>query len=332
VGAKTAGIRFKAALLKMGQEGLMPVQEPLPGQPSPEEAAPQPVPEPAPTAPEPTAQMQPVNFMGAEMLAQRAQEANESNFYRDRLGKAVAEVQQLQQQTQQMQQAVEQLQQQQAASGVQVQTATQQAVEANDRALQQTQQAANLRMGMQQLRERMLQLASEEPAAVTAQNQVQQQEALAGTPEASPEPGGGAPPGSTPAGAGGPEASPAAPGKQESSKGEPKPAGEKGQKEASLKSMLGYGAVGAGVGLAGGLMAARATAKAEERVRQLEAQGQEGFPAAVELAKAKLELARAQRDEQQPIRTTLREAGKGAVGGALLGPALAGQFARATGI
>ena len=75
-------------------------------------------------------------------------------------------------------------------------------------------------------------------------------------------------------------------------------------------------------------MAAHRADAARERIRKLEEEEQSGFTAAVELAKAKLELAKAELDESRPAKTTLREMTRGAVGGAMIGPALASQISR----
>jgi len=344
----TAAVRFQNALHKLafteaGGQEIVPNQQGLEPTPTPAPPAQPPTPPPAPPFESQQQQQQPVNYMAAEALGQQAQQGSESQFYRERLGKAVAENQQLQQTAQQLQQAVEQLQQQTAASGEQIQTATQQAVEASDRAMQHSQEAANMRMAIQQLRERVLQVASEEPPAITQQNVAQaeaaanQQMAMAGTPGAAPAPGGGAPPGTPPAGAGGQEQAPTAPG-QQVSQAQPAAAGQKGQTDkgqseqktaASLRAVLGGGAIGAGIGTLGGLVAVRRAESARERVRKLQEQQESGFPAAVELAKAKLELASAELDESRPVRTTLREVGKGTLAGAVIGPMLAGQASRA---
>lgn len=341
---KDAAARFRAAVTKLAQDNPGAQQEQIPAMAEPS-AAPQSAPQgqgaggappAAPTQP-PTV---PQNYMGAELLAQQSQGMNESSFYRERLGKAVAENQALQQSAQQMQQSVEQLQQQAAASGEQIQAATQQATEAGDRALQSTQDAANMRMALQQLREQMLQVASQEPAAVTQQNQQQAesqmqqqaqqmmnpQAAQAGTPGASPAPGGGAPPG-TPA-AGSPE--PGAGGAQARSSSPSKPAAETSSSKSGEKTAQGrlpYAIGGAGLGLAGAVAAMKGAPKMRKKLEKQKAEG--GFSSAIDEAKAKYMLAAAERASETPIRSALSGAAGGALAASTLGPGIAGQAARA---
>jgi hypothetical protein len=336
-GAVKTAARVRMAMIKQAIDEMMGQQESIPAQPAPE---PLPVPGGPPTMAQapgnpPPSALQSINYMNAEMAAQKAQEDNESAFYRERLGKAIAENQMLQQTAQQMQQVLANLQEQTAASGQQMESVNQQAVEAQERALQHSQEAANMRMALQHLREQLLHVASQEPPEVTQQNQIQAQEAanqqmaMAGTPEASPAPGGGAAPGAAPAGAAGEETAPAARGEPTLATTPPAASGERGLKTAGVGESLLHGAlgatVGAGVGALGGYQAANRVPAAEERVRRLEAAQKEGFTAAVELAKAKLELARAERDQAQPKKTMLRETARGALAGSILVPTLASQ-------
>jgi hypothetical protein len=209
---KTAAViptkkEFLSNLVKARPKLAFASEQPAPQDQPAQQQAPAPAPQiPAanPTSMPATssAPLQPVNYMGAEQQAQQSQQLNEANFYRERMLHAVQENQSLQQQIAESQATMDQLQQQAASTGIQIQTVTQQALQAQERALEHSQMAAKMRMGMQQMREQMLQIASQDPAAIAeqkaqeasaaagqAQAQAQQQavDQQAGTPEASPE-------------------------------------------------------------------------------------------------------------------------------------------------
>jgi hypothetical protein len=353
-----AAMRFKLA-----QGEMVPQQENLAAQTEPE-AAPASIlqnpPKPAAAPQQPQAPQQPptvpTNYMGAEMLAQQSQQENEANFYRERLGKAVADNQAMTQELQTIQQSVAGLQDQAAASGEQIAAATAEAVQASDRAMQHSQEAARMRMGMQQLREQMLQVASQDPDAIVQQDQAVQQEqaneqaALAGTPEASPAPGGGAPPGTPAAGAPQPGGGVQAPAGGDTTPSAEKPmqqdtkSPEDGKKETKtttttkvaalpkgLTSRLPYAAGGAGLGLLSVAATRKGVPELKERVQNLEGE-QGGFGKAVEMARAKLELAMAEEAQASPGRAALKGALVGAAGMSAIGPGLVGQAARMTGV
>jgi hypothetical protein len=190
---KSSSARFRMGLWKMAQgvppEGTMPqaseqVMTPAPAPPSPPQE-PQSPPMEVPTT-------MPQHYLGAEMAGQQIQGVNEASFYRERLNQAVAENQQLQQQTAQLAQTAQQAQTQAAATAAQMQISQQEAVDANQRALQHSQQAANMRMGMQKMREQMFQIAAQEPETVLEQAQAataDEQSAVAAQSQQVPSPG-----------------------------------------------------------------------------------------------------------------------------------------------
>lgn len=152
---KKASALFKAAMRKLafGEEGQM-------------------------SSPTDTQALQPSNYLQAEILGQQAQEQQESAFYKQQLQMSQQNIAAMQQQMSEVGMQLQQLQQQAAMSGQQIEQSTQQAVAAQDEALKQTQIAANMRMGMQKLRAQMLEVASQDPADVAAQEmQAQAQQA-----------------------------------------------------------------------------------------------------------------------------------------------------------
>jgi uncharacterized protein YcfJ len=113
-------------------------------------------------------ELQPANYLDAEMLGQKAQSSQEGVFYRQRAQQAEQMAQAAQAQMEQLQQQMQQVQAQVDQTGQQVQASMQEAMAARDDALHQTQLAANMRMGMQKLRQQMLEVASQDPSAVAA--------------------------------------------------------------------------------------------------------------------------------------------------------------------
>jgi hypothetical protein len=171
------------------------------------------------TAPTDTQQMQPQNYLMAEQVGRQAQEATESAYYRERAQEAQQLATQAQQQMSDLQMQLQGLQSQADTASQAIQQSQQSALAAQDEALKQTQVAGNMRMGIQKLRAQMMEVASQDPAEVAAQElqaQAAGQQAAAvgpdGQPVAGPEgPGAGdgqAPPEGPAGSASGAEAAP----------------------------------------------------------------------------------------------------------------------------
>lgn len=181
-----------------------------------------------------SARYAPVNYLEAEAVARQAQEQNEAAFYRSKAEEAGAQVQGMGAQVQEIQAQLDELAAQAAQSQAQIMAANEEAVRANDQMLNQATLAARMRMGMQQLRAQMMEVASQDPEQLAAAAGgptpmdvgMQAQQAAAepapmggapggdptvapgaqpGTPEASPDPS--TAPGSPPASSGGPSGS-----------------------------------------------------------------------------------------------------------------------------
>ena len=132
---KTAtAMRFQLALMKLAQGEMDGASAEEAGMSSP-------------TAGE----LEPTNYLQAELAGRQAQEANESSYYREQLGQAKQEAMSAQQQAQQVQMTLEQVQQQAQQASEQIQAAAQQAVQAQDAATQQTLEAAKARIGAQEI-------------------------------------------------------------------------------------------------------------------------------------------------------------------------------------
>lgn len=114
------------------------------------------------------AQYAPVNYLEAEETARRAQAANEAEFYRAKAQEADGQVQGMSQQIADVQAQLDQLSAQAAESNAQIMAANQEAVQANDLMLNQATLAARMRMGMQQLRAQMMEIASQDPEQLAA--------------------------------------------------------------------------------------------------------------------------------------------------------------------
>lgn len=176
----------------------------------------------------------PVNYLEAEAVARQAQQGNEAAFYRGKAEEAGAQVQGMGAQVEEIQGQLDQLAAQAAQSQAQIMSANEEAVRANDQMLNQATLAARMRMGMQQLRAQMMEVASQDPEQLAAAAGgptpmdvgMQAQQAAAGpaplggapggdpaadpgaqpgTPGASPDPS--TAPGSPPASSGGPSGS-----------------------------------------------------------------------------------------------------------------------------
>lgn len=302
-----------------------------------------------PVAAKPTTQTTvPVHYMGAELVAQAAQRANETGFLRERLNAATEQNGALTQQVQEMQAQLEQLNQTSQAAGDQIAMAADEAVSASERALQHSMQAANMRIGIQKMREAMMELASQDPESMgtLAQQQSMQEEqamqqqvdAGAGTPgqTATPPTGSGTPSaGAT--GAGGPESG----GSSESGSSSSKPGTSVSIKTGGALATLGGPAASAARGampyvvpgamMGAGLAAMQARKQstqvpaAQTQVDSIsEEQAAGSFTKALELMKAKKQLAENQMAEQHPGKNMLRSAAGGAISGGLLGHAVHG--------
>jgi hypothetical protein len=310
----------------------------------------------SPTASDTEAQ----NYLAAEMAGRQAQEQNESSYYREQLGTAQQAAQMAQQQVADTTMQLQQIQQQAQEAGAQIQAATQQAVAAQDAATQQSLEAAKSRIGAQEMRSKMLELASQDPQALGEQ-------ALAPPPPAPGMEGMLAPPGmAPPPGAEGlpPEAGGPAP--EEGAAGEAPapptppaaaPAGEPGAggppamggpggappgggpaEAAAVPQMkvgaaLGQHALGAGIGAAMGagssLYAGSQQPALADKVQQLEGAQTGGFMQAARLAAAKKALAGAELAQSHPGTSAIVGGLAGGAAGAIGGPRLA-EKARAT--
>jgi hypothetical protein len=114
-------------------------------------------------------ELQPVNYLRAEQMGQEQQDQQAVNFYKGKQQEAQQAAQMAQQQLEQTQQQMQQIQQQADASQQQIEQALQQATAAQDDGLQKAQEAANMRIAMQKFRADLMNLASQDPAAATAQ-------------------------------------------------------------------------------------------------------------------------------------------------------------------
>lgn len=319
-----AAMRFQKALYKLAQEpGDAPMASPTAGN------------------------MEATNYLNAELAGRQAQEQAESQFYKGQLQSVQQQNAQMQQQIADTQAQLDQIQQQAQQAGSQIQQATQQAVAAQDEATRQTQEAARARIGAQQMRAQMLQLASQDPEMFAAQQmpptppgpeQMQQgapgpeagaeaptegppaeQAGPAGEAPAPEQPPGGGPPaegnsppgGTMPAGPGG---APVGPGAGMA------PAGAPPQpKTASVADRAIMGALGAGVGAGGSLWAGSQAPRLAEKVQELEA-GQGGtFLQAARLAAARKALAGAELAQEHPVGAALAGGLTGGLTGALGG-------------
>lgn len=328
--------------VKLAQEPMMAAEAPM-------------------SAPTDRPELQAPNYLMAEQMGQQAQHANEIQFFKSRAQKAMQEAQQAvmqsQQQAQQLEQQMGELQQQADSANQSIQASLSEAMQARDEALKQTQVAANMRMGMQKLRQQMFEVASQDPAAVAAaeldqvanqsreqaaQQAAEEQAAVAPDAGMMPPPGpegpaGQAPPPATPPGAApgagspdmnAPAGGPPGPG------GEPSPESQMALKQSSVKlaGWLGAGAgaaIGGGMGLHQSASLAGANPQAlRDQVQVLE-QTQDGtYGRAAELAKARKTFADSQLAQGHPVGHGLRATAKGAALGAIRGSILEGAVNR----
>lgn len=279
-----------------------------------------------------TAPTVPVNYMGAELLAQAAQRTNEVGFLRERLNAATEQNNMLTQQVQQVQSQIDQLSQSQQAAGDQIMQATNEAVASSTRALEHSMQAANMRMGIQKMREAMMELASQDPESMgtlAQQQQLQEESAMeqqavnagTGAPGQSPTPP--AQPGAPAAGAteeGGPEEGGS--GESGNSSGSPK-APQVQIKTGGLPGGAVIPGVLAGAGIAGlmGYRKSQSMDQATADVGQAEQDSQAtgSFAKALELSKAKQNLAETEAAAAHPKEYTARSALRGAAQGGVVG-------------
>lgn len=185
-------------------------------------------------APAPEQEDAPANYLVAEQIGQQMQDAQEMAYHRQRAVDAEQAAQMAQQEAAAAQQQAMAVQQEAEAAKQQISQAMNQAQLAEAKATQQTMLAANLRTSQQQLRQAILELASQDPApdaaAQLAQStappppppvvapppppgspeeqamMAQQQQAMMGgmPPGPPPGPGGPPPPGMDPSMMGGP--------------------------------------------------------------------------------------------------------------------------------
>lgn len=290
-------------------------------------------------------ELEPTNYLRAEMLGRQVQEQNEASYYRDLLSSTRQENATTAQQLSDMQAQMQQLQEQQAQVGAQVTQAMQHASMAQDQATQQAFEAAKARIGAQQLRQMMFEVASQDPAslgesalgpsmpgATEGSDPMMGQDPAASNPTLTADPNGA----STQPGDGQPSdtSQGQAPTLQDSTTAaaqSPTQSGPGGAstpisvKVGSFAPALLGGGLGALTGAAGSVMAGRGAPALREKVEGMAA-GQDGtFAAAARMAAAKAALAGAELAERHPVGAALTGAAQGALGGAAAGPALLNQ-------
>ena len=322
---KIAAMRREVALLKLADDGE--------GQMA------------APTAPD----LEPINYLAAEIAGRQAQEQNESAYYREQMNQMRQEAQMMQQQLSDTQGQIQQLQDSSAQSGAQIQQALQQAQMASDEATQTAIEAVKARLGAQQLQRQILQAASQDPQALGEAamappapapgmgmgmspdgGQAPAEGPDAGDGQAPPEgPAGAAPspgtaPGSAPA-AGAPDMNqnagppPGANGQDAMPTGQYKTGG---LSPAAIRLMgaVGGGALGAGSSLALG----QNVPGLRNRVETLGGSQDGSFGQAAALARSKAMLAQGELAEAHPMGSAI----KGGLAGALLGATAAPTIGR----
>ncbi len=316
---KVAAMRFSLAMMKMAEGDPMAEAE-------------------APMASPTSGEMEPTNYLDAELAGRQAQEQNESAYYRDQLGGVQAQAAQAQQAASDAQMQLEQVSQQAQEASAQITAATQQAVAAQDAATQQTLEAAKSRIGAQEMRAKMMELASMDPqqlgeqalapaaglgdaAGMGAPPGMEGPPGMGGPPPGAPPgppPGGpppaGPPPGPPPA-AGPPGGAPNPPmGAPPEAAGAPQgmPKQSSAQKWMERGVGAGVGALtGAGSSLIAGTQADSMKAKADE----LDAARDGTFRAAAKAVSARQGALGAQLSKDHPYAS----AGTAALGGALMG-------------
>lgn len=279
----------------------------------------------------------PINYMGAELVARAAQNTNEVGFLRDRLNATTEQNNLMAQQVQSFQDELSQIQQTQQAAGDQVMQATNEAVAASNRALQQSMQAANMRIGIQKMRESMMELASQDPESMgtlAQQDAMQQQNAeqaavnqQTGKPEQTATQGTqpGSPAAEAPEEGGSEEGGASSQPKDKAPQVQIKTGAIMTPEQLEvLKGSLPYALPGAAVGSAlagyhGYKQSHGGQERAQEQVRNLEAEQTGGFSKSLELAKAKKNLADAEVHTKHPDKMMARNLGLGALMGSAAG-------------
>jgi hypothetical protein len=273
-------------------------------------------------------ELMPSNYLAAETIGAQAQEQTESAFYRQRAQQAEQTAAAAQSQMDALQQQLGQLQEQAAQTSTQVQDSMNQALAAQDEALKQTQVAANMRLGIQKLRAQMMEVASQDPAEVAAQ---ELQAGAAGQAQPGQDPNAQGPAGQAPGAEaaatsmpadGAPQATAPA-GGTDPSTASPTSA----SKQAALRLSPGMVAGAAGGAALGVLDSRRTAGKLPERQQKLDAlSAQEGgFAHAFRVALAKKDVADSEFARNDPW-------GHGALGaakGAIVGGGLANRMSGA---
>lgn len=293
-----------------------------------EQPAPEPQPEAAGLEQSPFEAM---NYLNAEQAGRAAQEQNESAYYRQKFQEAMQQIEMLHGDATAAQASADQLQQQHSLVNQDISAATNEALEANVEATRQAQAAANLRIGLEKMRQQLMGIVSQDPEllAQTPSMEPAMDPTLGdsgmGDPTAEAGPAGeapspGQPPGSAPPGPGASGESGAEPQKASGTPGTVVNIGaQPTEKRAGLKEHLRAAAPWAlgGAAVGGALGAIPQHRKAEElrgRVQSLSAARKPGdYQRAKELSKNYAALHDAERVNASPL--------KGALSGALLGGA-----------
>lgn len=285
-----------------------------------------PIDEEVPAAPPPGSRgLEATNYLDAELAARDEQQVNEAAFYRQRMHDAMQQLQGVQDELQATQGQLQSLQDASSAVNDQISQKTQQAVDANILATQEVQRAADMRIGLEKMRQQLLQVASQDPSLLAAP-----------PPPVEGAPPPGAPPEASPAQAPPTDAGP--PSSNGGGEGQPppeEPKGESGGAEGekpqegskppgknpqlsvkvgnALRGALPWAAGGAALGGGGALLAAKHGDKLRAAVEEMQAGREAGdFDKAKELAKRYAQLSEAERAEKSPLKAM----GMGALAGA----------------
>lgn len=272
-------------------------------------------------APPSTQQTEPTNYLRAELIARRAQELNESNYYREQLSQNKQQGLLGQQQVTDLQTQLQQTQEQQGAVQQQLQNYQMQLQQAQSEASRNALEAANVRMQAHQMRSQILEAASVDPdqfgvAPPMVDPMAPGLDGSQPAPEA-PAPAGAAattgqpvPPSTTAPPAGPP------PSTQQTSQTTPPAAPP--EQPAPKTAGLGGTLLGAGLGGLVGAGSSLALSQQQGQVGPQPTAGARGsFLDALNAAK--------QRAAGNPGTAALLGGATGAVGGALLGPSIAAQ-------
>ncbi len=329
---KSAAMRFTRALNKLANEAAMAGDAQM-------------------ASPGPGGQeMQPQNFLQAELMGQQAQSANESQYYRQQLQGTQQQMASMQQQVSDAQMQLQQVQQQAGEANMQIQQAAQAMEQQAAQATQQTMEAAKARLGAQQLRQQMLEVASQDPDQLGAgmmgpspeEQAMMQAQGMPGAEggmapgEAPPDMAGGAPAGPEgPAGmAPGPQTAPgAAPAEMQPDMNAPAggPMGLEGEgaeattglKTGSAQARMLGAAGGAALGAGSSLLRGAGAGGLRSHLAAVQGKQDGGFRRASQLAAAKSDVAEAELSEKHPAMSAIKGGLLGAAGGALMGPSIA---------